>query len=105
MTEDKHQATRVFVWQWLQQDTIHNAEDGSVGPNAESECNDRDGRKPWRFAQHAQGVTQVLRQDFQKGQAGLMAIILMDMRAVAQRERRLPLGFFRRHATLDVLFG
>ncbi len=48
--------------QRAQKDALHQREDGRVGADAQSQCNDRRDGESWRLAQLAQGMAQVLKQ-------------------------------------------
>src|SRR5262249_38166543 len=55
----------VFHGKRAEHQTVHQAEDGGVGPDAEGERQNSDGSEAWRFAQHAQAVANVLQEVYQ----------------------------------------
>src|SRR5207237_835119 len=77
---------------------IDEAEDGGVGADAESKSEDRDGGEAGRFAQHAKGEAQILKERVQKGQAAAFAIDLAGLLDTAEVEKRLAPGLLRVHA-------
>ena len=60
----EHQPFRMRIWQWAQQDCIHHAEDGSVGPDSNSENQYGNKRESGIFFQYAKGKANVLNESF-----------------------------------------
>jgi hypothetical protein len=52
------------IRQRAQQDCIHHAEDGSVGPDSDGENQYGDKRESGIFSQHAKGKANVLNESF-----------------------------------------
>jgi hypothetical protein len=73
---------RIWIWQWLEQNPIHEAENGRVCTNADGEREDRDRREPGRFAKRPDRV--------------------LDS---AHFPKRLVAGVFSRHAIGDVVIN
>src|SRR5207244_4944123 len=71
---DADESFRVGKRQRNEQNSVHQAEDGSVGTDAEGECKDGDGTEAGRLAQCAGGIAQVagelLKPDPTPGVAG-----------------------------------
>ena len=57
---DPHEALRFGVWKRLQQDAVHDAENGGVCPNPERKRNDRNNREAGSLDEAPQGVQKIL---------------------------------------------
>src|ERR1041384_630256 len=56
----REEGVRIRKWQGTQQHCVHNTEDGSVGANAERECDSGDDADARRLEQHAEAKANVL---------------------------------------------
>ena len=60
---DGDELAGLCVGQWIEEHAVDDGEERGIGADAESQGEQGDGRKAWRFEEHAQGITQVLEQD------------------------------------------
>jgi hypothetical protein len=61
---EENELLRIFNGKIAEQHRIDDREDGGVGADAEGEGEDGYSREARGFAQHAEGVAQILGQDF-----------------------------------------
>jgi hypothetical protein len=82
-------------------DAVHNREDGGVRTKPESESQDGD-CKSRRFAQAAQGVTQIAEQSFNRQCDIHLVRQLLRERSIAETPPRVALRCSRVHPRIDV---
>jgi hypothetical protein len=63
----------------LEQDGVHDAEDGCVRADAEGKRDNSDRGEAGRSAQHAQAVADILGQCFEEAHAERVAAVLFDL--------------------------
>ena len=101
--EDGHDPVRIGVRKRLQQHAVYHAE--NCGGCANGQCQRKHGnsRETARFAQHAEGVVNVLPELLQPNKAPNVARIFLHPHDVAEFAHRGVMRFFRRHAARDVV--
>ena len=90
------------VRQWLEQNSVDDAEDGGVRADAESEGENRNRGEAEILAHHAERVTRVGDESFEPEAAALLAAIFLDAFYRAELQRRLASRFIGRHAGSEV---
>ena len=90
------------VRQWLEQNSVDDAEDGGVRADAESEGENRNRGEAEILAHHAERVTRVGDESFEPEAAALLAAIFLDAFYRAELQRRLASRFIGRHSCGDV---
>src|SRR5579859_1126037 len=89
---------------WMNEESLGDAEDGSVDPDAERQC-DHDGSREARvLPKHARAKAQVLQKNFQKRQAAALAVIFFRLFDAAEFHDGLPPRLSRRHAHTQIVF-
>src|SRR5437016_9180564 len=100
---DADESFRVGKRQRNEQNSVHQAEDGSVGTDAEGECKDGDGTEAGRLVQCAGGIAQVagelLKPDPTPGVAGFF----FEQGRIAESAHGGVAGLFGASARGDVL--
>src|SRR5215469_9974955 len=89
---EHHQMLGIVYGQRSQQDGIHQAEDGRVGADAESEGEHGNASEAGRFAEHAESEAEVLQQGVEEGQAAAFAVDFSGLLEAAKVEQRLAAG-------------
>ena len=90
------------VRQWLEENGVHDAEDGGVCADAEGEGENRNRGEAGIFAHHAQGVSRVGDESFEPEAAALLAAIFLHAFHCAELQRRLASRFLGRHSRGDI---
>ena len=89
--------------QRFQQHRVDDAEDRSVGPDAERKHDDRRRAEAGMLQHHAYAVAQVLEQVFDVAEGEDIATLFLDHLRAPQTGERHAARLFRRHAPADVL--
>ncbi len=95
IAEHLNDAIGIGVWDRLQQNGIHDAEDGGVGPNAEREREQRRRRETWRAPERARAVAHILERGLDQWQTALLAIGVLHLRDSSELPQRGLAGFGR----------
>jgi hypothetical protein len=95
---------RIFYGKGAQENDIEEAEDCSVGTNAQGERQDRHHGEDRRSQQHAKGIAAVLQDGFNNGEACFDVIAFANGLNSAEFEDGLPTGFGVGHARANVCF-
>jgi hypothetical protein len=75
---------RVVVGKGMKENIFNDAEDGGVGADAESEGEYSDGGEAGGFAQHAEGVANILNECFEPLESPRGARAFFNLQRVAQ---------------------
>src|SRR6185369_11582728 len=75
---------RIGHRQVAQQDGIHGAEDGGIGPDAERQSEDSNDREYGRATQLAAAVTKIFKQDVKRSPAPHDSYLLFDESCIAE---------------------
>ena len=95
---------RVFVRQRTQDDGIHDAENGGVRADAESQREGRDGGEAGIFAEHTKGESQVVEECFKKRKTAAVAVDFFRLLDAPQFYKRFPSRFCGVHAGTQIVF-
>ena len=101
--KDPFQLGAIGVRQRLEQDVVDQAEDRSVGADAESERDNGKEGVAGGFPQRTHAEAQILRQVFQPAPAALLAHLLLDISHVPELAKRGIMRLLRGHPACDVL--
>lgn len=101
---DPHQPLRVGEGQRAQQERVHNAEDGNVGADAESQDKNGDDGEAAVTAQRAEGVLQILQNDIELDEAAHFAVLFLCLLDPTEADQCLTAGLFRRQTAAQVFF-
>src|SRR6185437_1592597 len=91
--EQQHELIGIRIGKGSQKHGIHDAENGGVGADAESEREHGDGGEAGGFAEHAQGVAEVLRQIVNIVCAAHVAAFLFELFDAAEVQKSVAAGF------------
>jgi len=86
-------------------DGVYDAENCSVGADAEGQGDYCDGGESGIVAQHAEGVARVLQEHFEEGQAAKFAIRFLKTRGISQADASRAYGFCGRHTAANILLS
>src|SRR6185437_12030872 len=101
---DSVKALRLRHIQRAQDHCIQDSKNNGIGADAESQREYRGEGEAGRFAQHAEGVTNVLQQSFDEVRAEGFADFFLIFLVAAEFDARAPFGFSARHAgTLEII--
>src|SRR5215467_1482215 len=103
-TRDADELFRLGVGKRNQKNSVYKAENSSVGPDAESECQNGNGGKTGRFAQSTKGKVEIRKQSFQKWQTAGVAVLLLGLLVAAKAEKGFTARFRRGKTVLKIFF-
>lgn len=90
---DSYELLWVGVGQWMQQGSVHYAEDRRCSSNAQGNRQNRNDRESGRMAQHAQPVTNVARKMVHPSPVTRLIETFLGPRYVAKRPAGSGVGF------------
>jgi hypothetical protein len=102
---DEDEPLGIGVGQRLQQDRVHNAEDGRVGTDAETERQHGDRGEGGGAAHHPEGVAQILEEVLEQTASRLVARVLLESLAASEGDERRPPRIGRAHPGVEILPG
>jgi len=99
------QVLAALVGERLLQDTVHDAEDRAVGPDAERHRRDDDQREAGVLRERPRAVADVVRERLDQAPRPGVAHFLLHTGRIAERVNRRAAGVVGRGAAADVLLG
>src|SRR5579863_2673803 len=79
-----HQPLRMRVWQWTQEDRVHNAEYGSVRADAQGQGDHHCRMQSWLFGEHAHAEANIATPLSRRKHAPLPSLPLFQLSDVAE---------------------